>query len=173
MLLFHDAHRIYLDVRISKTGFDLNVAYRKVPFSAWIRYSVSKKSSFQLSSFLVLYFNQSWGGGHYKFTLFATLRHINEASTTGMCVKGCIGRQSAPQMLITQSTTHKEFITSAMADDVCDTFMKQATQHLPSNDLATKTTPGYLDAVRRVCIIDVTVTGSTQVTKNFLCLSIL
>ncbi|CAF1627828.1 unnamed protein product, partial [Rotaria magnacalcarata] len=41
------------DVRISKTGYDLNVAYRKAPFSAWIRYS-------------------SWGGGHYKFTLFAT-----------------------------------------------------------------------------------------------------
>ncbi|CAF4093432.1 unnamed protein product, partial [Rotaria magnacalcarata] len=131
------------DVRISKTGYDLNVAYRKAPFSAWIRYS-------------------SWGGGHYKFTLFATLTHINAASTTGMCVNGCRGKRSAPQMIITESTTHKEIVTSSMADKVCDTFMKEATQQLPRNGLVVETTPGYLDAVRQACIIDVTVTGSTQ-----------
>ena len=54
-----------------------------------------------------------------------------------------------------------------MADSVCDTFMKQATHQLPRNDLSTETTPGYLDAVRKACIIDVTVTGSTQVTKIY------
>ena len=90
-----------------------------------------------------------------------------------MCVKGCSGKRSAPQMIITGSTTHKEVVTSAMADSVCDTFMKQVTQQLPRNDLVVETTPGYLEAVRQACIIDVTVTGSTQVTKTFLCDSII
>ncbi|CAF5224511.1 unnamed protein product, partial [Rotaria magnacalcarata] len=65
-------------------------------------------------------------------------------------------------MIITESTTHKEIVTSSMADKVCDTFMKEATQQLPRNGLVVETTPGYLDAVRQACIIDVTVTGSTQ-----------
>ncbi|CAF1049934.1 unnamed protein product [Adineta steineri] len=131
------------DVTISKTGSDLNVAYKKAPFSAWIKYS-------------------SWGGGHYTFTLFATLKHINEVGTTGMCVKGCTGKREAPQMIITDSTTDKEIVISAMADSVCDTFMKQATQQALRDDLVVETTPGYIEAVRRACIIDVTVTGSTQ-----------
>ncbi|CAF1531692.1 unnamed protein product, partial [Rotaria sordida] len=104
----------------------------------------------------------SWGGGHYKFTLFATLTHINQNSSTGMCINGCFGRRNAPQLLITNSTTHKEVVISEMADTVCDTFIKQTTQQLPQNGLSVETTPGYLDAVKQACIIDVTVTGSTQ-----------
>jgi hypothetical protein len=101
------------------------------------------------------------------------LTHINADTTTGMCVKGCSSKRSAPQMIITESTTHKEVVTSAMADSVCDTFIKQATQQLPRNGLVVETTPGYLDAVRKACIIDVTITGSTEVTITFLCLSIM
>ncbi|CAF3031573.1 unnamed protein product [Rotaria sp. Silwood2] len=131
------------DVSISKMGSNLNVAYRKAPFAAWIRYS-------------------SWGGGHYKFTLFATLTHINQNSSTGICINGCTGRRNAPQLIITNSTTHKEVVISEMADTVCDTFINQATQQLPQNNLSVETTPGYLAAVKQACIIDVTVTGSTQ-----------
>ncbi len=105
--------------------------------------------------------------------MFTTLKHINENTAAGICVKGCIGRRNAPQLIITESTTQKEVVTSAMADSVCDTFMKQATQQLPQNDLEVETTPGYLDAVRKACIIDVTVTGSTQVIKTFVYLSLM
>ncbi|UJR06888.1 hypothetical protein I4U23_011177 [Adineta vaga] len=131
------------DVSISKMGSELNVAYRKASFAIWIRYS-------------------SWSSGHYKFTLFTTLSHINANTTTGLCVDGCKRNRNAPQMIITESTTHKEVVTSAMADSICNTFIKQATQHLPLNESNVESTPGYLDAVRQACVIDVTVTGSTQ-----------
>ncbi|CAF4582267.1 unnamed protein product [Rotaria sp. Silwood2] len=122
---------------------------------------VTSVSINMINSFFPI-FEQSWGGGHYKFTLFATLTHINQNSSTGICINGCTGRRNAPQLIITNSTTHKEVVISEMADTVCDTFINQATQQLPQNNLSVETTPGYLAAVKQACIIDVTVTGSTQ-----------
>ena len=69
----------------------------------------------------------------------------------------------APQLLLTDSTTDQEIATSAIASHVCDAYITTAAQHISQNGPAVQMTPGYLHAVRRACVIDVTVTGDAEV----------
>ncbi|CAF1630554.1 unnamed protein product [Adineta ricciae] len=135
------------EVSIVQSSNSLNVAYKKASFSAWISYN-------------------TWHGGHYKFNLFTTLNRINDPSTTGLCIEGCPSKRMAPQLLLTDSTTDQEIATSAIASHVCDAYITTAAQRVSQNSPAVQMTPGYLHAVRRACIIDVTVTGDADFARD-------
>ncbi|UJR16681.1 hypothetical protein I4U23_003581 [Adineta vaga] len=122
-----------LDVKIDKATNSLNIRYEKARLNIWITYS-------------------SWRGGHYKFNIFTSLAHINDPSTRGLCIQGCQSKSDTPELLLTDSTTDREIVTT--------------TQRLSQTRLTIKTTPGYFDAIRKACIIDVTVTGSAEFAQN-------
>jgi hypothetical protein len=72
-----------------------------------------------------------------------------------------MGTRNTPELLITDFTTDKEIVISALADTIYETYMKEVTQQSSRTGLVVETTPGYLAAVRQACFIDVTVTGNT------------
>ncbi|CAF1209227.1 unnamed protein product [Adineta ricciae] len=128
------------EIVIKKTGStDINVQYKQAQFSVWI---------------------QRRPGNHYKITLFTAPAHINDGLTSGMCVQGCRSRSiQSLAMERTANMTDTQIVTSALATKVCDLFISQSVNNFLRT---TRSSPGFVEAVRQGCISDVTLTGDSR-----------